>query len=182
MEMSNFVGPVFQQFKIMNFKKTLIVDRDDTLIRDQEHRVDLFKLFFLPTAIQHLAQISRLPVNIIVATNQGGVALGKFTEFELENFHIEMNKSLMNLGVTICGVISCLHHDKAIESAFRICECRKPKPGMLQKAMKLTDCENHQTAMIGDSWRDREASKAAKIDYFDANTQFGWSSALQWCS
>lgn len=182
MEISNFAGPIFQQFKIATFKKTLIVDRDNTLIRDQVHGVDLLNLFFLPTAIENLAQISHLPVNIIIATNQGGVALGKFSELDLRHFHIEMNKSLMALGVNICGVISCLHHEEAIESLSRICECRKPKPGMLQMAMKLTASENLQTALIGDSWRDEEAAKAARIAYFDAKNQLGWNAALRWCS
>ena len=170
----------FQLFDSIKLKKTLILDRDNTLIRDPKHSASLEKLDFLPGVLDYLKRISRKSVNIVIATNQGGIALGKFSETELTIFHSEMNRLLRDCDINLFGVIYCSHHDLAIEIEQRFCECRKPKPGMFYKAMELTSCSKEDTAMVGDSWRDEGAAKAAQIPFYDAKTSLGWNSAIDW--
>ena len=87
MGISDSTYPVFQQFNSSIQNKTLIVDRDNTLIADQVHQVDINKLVFLPGVLENLRKISKMSVNIVIATNQGGVELGKFSEKNLIVFH-----------------------------------------------------------------------------------------------
>jgi D,D-heptose 1,7-bisphosphate phosphatase len=180
MGISDSTHPVFQQFNTSIQNKTLIVDRDNTLIADQVHQVDINKLFFLPEALENLRKMSKMSVNIVIATNQGGVALGKFSEKNLRAFHKEINRILITNDILLFGVIYCLHHENAIEDKDKNCECRKPKPGMLKKVIDLTNSSQDRTAMIGDSWRDKDAAAAIKIQYFDANSPTGWVSATEW--
>jgi D,D-heptose 1,7-bisphosphate phosphatase len=180
MGISDSSYPGFQQFNSSIQNKTLIVDRDNTLIADQVHQIDINKLLFLPGVLENLRKISSMSVNIVIATNQGGVALGKFSEKNLRVFHDEINRILITNDILLFGVIYCLHHENAIEDKDKNCECRKPKPGMLKRVIELTNCSQDRTAMIGDSWRDKHAAAAIKIPYFDANFPEGWVSATEW--
>ena len=46
-----------------------------------------------------------------------------------------------------------------------MCECRKPKPGMLLNAAKQYAIDLPNSIMIGDSWRDIEAGQAAGVKW-----------------
>ena len=180
MEISETPHPVFQQFNSYIQSKTLIVDRDNTLVEDQVYKNDLDKLVFLPGVLEALQRISKFSVNIVIATNQGGAALGKFTEEDVRTLHEEINRILITKQINLFGAIFCLHHENAIEAKNKFCECRKPKIGMLKKVMGLTNNSHDRTAMIGDSWRDESAASAFGIIFFDSNTPDGWLSAIKW--
>jgi len=68
----------------------------------------------------------------------------------LDAMHVRLQRDLAVTDVAVCL------HDDADE-----CRCRKPKPGML---LRLAGCWNvalNKSVMIGDSWRDVEAGRAA---------------------
>jgi len=180
MEISERIHPIFQQFNSYVHDKTLIIDRDNTLIEDQAYKNDLEKLVFLPGVLEALQQISKIGVNIVIATNQGGAALGKFTEENVRILHDEINRILISKEIKLFGVIYCLHHENAIEEKNKDCECRKPKIGMLKKVKELTSNSHDRIAMIGDSWRDKSAASAFGISFFDSNSPDGWVSATKW--
>lgn len=180
MEISERLYPVFQQFNSCIHDKTLIVDRDNTLIEDQVYKNDFDKLVFLPGVLEALQQISKIGVNIVIATNQGGAALGKFTEENVRILHDEINRILISNEIKLFGAVYCLHHENAVEAKNKGCECRKPKIGMLKKVKELTNNSHERTAMIGDSWRDESAASAFGISFFDSNTPDGWVSAIKW--
>ena len=71
----------------------------------------------------------------------------------------------LNIRVThLDAVYYCLHHPAALLPDYRvICECRKPRPGMLLKLVERTGSERSSTWMIGDSLVDVEAGQAAGV-------------------
>lgn len=102
----------------------------------------------------------------IVVTDQPVIARGEVTIAELELIHSKMETLLGGYGAYLDGTFICPHHP---HSGFRgevsilkvDCNCRKPKPGLLLKAAFYFNIDLKQSWMIGDSWRDIEAGKAA---------------------
>jgi len=98
---------------------------------------------------------------LIVVTNQGGVAKGIYTESDVEFLHDYMKELFESAGVTINKTYFCPHH-----SDISDCDCRKPKPGMLLKAIEEFNINTKCSFMIGDSSRDIEAGEAAGLHSF----------------
>ena len=93
--------------------------------------------------------------NIIIVTNQAGVARGKMTHADLDSIHDYMTKELLNIGVRIGAIYCCTHNwDDG-------CFCRKPKPGMFFYAQKDFCLDLSKTYLIGDDERDQEAGELA---------------------
>ena len=85
---------------------------------------------------------------------------------ELEEMHKKLETLLGKEGAYIDGLYYCPHHpDKGFEGErieYKVvCDCRKPKPGMLLKAAKDYHINLTDSYMIGDGKNDMEAGKAA---------------------
>ena len=87
---------------------------------------------------------------VIVVTNQPDVATGVQTRETVEAMHSHLRSH-----VDVDAIKACFHVDGDQ------CACRKPKPGMLLQAAQEWDVDLTQSFMIGDTWRDIEAGRAA---------------------
>jgi D-glycero-D-manno-heptose 1,7-bisphosphate phosphatase len=96
---------------------------------------------------------------LLVATNQGGLAKGWYTEEELAKMHDHLKNTYLEHGVTITDVFYCPHHPDFTGS----CDCRKPKPGLLLQGIEKYNVDPAQSYFIGDRERDVEAGTAAGI-------------------
>lgn len=100
---------------------------------------------------------------LVVITNQPAYAKGKTTRERLESAQAKLERQLEAQGVTLDGVYSCYHHpteSKVPELACE-CECRKPKPGLIQQAADELGIDVSRSWMIGDRQSDILAGKAA---------------------
>jgi D-glycero-D-manno-heptose 1,7-bisphosphate phosphatase len=104
----------------------------------------------VPGAAEALARLRRSGFLNIVVTNQPGVKRGELPCEELDF----MNAHLMD-SFPIDGLYVCFHDDQDG------CECRKPKPGLLLKAQEDFGIDLTGSYMVGDTWRDMEAGRAA---------------------
>jgi D-glycero-D-manno-heptose 1,7-bisphosphate phosphatase len=96
-----------------------------------------------------------------VVTNQQGVNLGFLTEMSI----ILMHKKLLemtNYDEKDLKLFFCPHLSNT-------CECRKPKPKMLQDAIAEFEAQNETTFMIGDSITDYQAAVAANVNFIQIN-------------
>jgi len=98
---------------------------------------------------------------IIVVTNQAGIARGYYTEEDFIVLTDWMEKEFLDQGITITKVYHCPHH----EDITGPCACRKPKPGMLNEAMKHYDIDTKGSLLIGDKERDIQAGQAAGLSF-----------------
>lgn len=94
---------------------------------------------------------------LVVVTNQRGVARGLMTEEDLEEIHRRMREKLAREGVVLEAVYFCPHDLDAG------CRCRKPLPGMIEKAVEEFRIDTAASLIIGDSLSDMEAGKAAGV-------------------
>lgn len=92
---------------------------------------------------------------IVVATNQPQVAKGLLTVHGLQEIHNQMSKELELAGAAIDKIYYCPHQNNDN------CECRKPKPGMIRRAVAEFNVDAAKSFFVGDSDKDINAGATA---------------------
>ena len=136
--------------------KLVILDRDGVINYDSASYIkspDEWKP--IPGSLEAIAQLSQAGYHVVVATNQSGVGRGLFEMATLNAIHDKMHHALGQLGGHIDAVFFCPH---ARDGG---CNCRKPKPGLLEEIAHRYNVNLRGVPSIGDSLRDLEASAAA---------------------
>jgi D-glycero-D-manno-heptose 1,7-bisphosphate phosphatase len=111
--------------------------------------------------------INKLGLKVVVVSNQPGVAKGKMTMKSFEKIRSKMKRELEKEGARIDADYYCLHHALATKKEYRVdCDCRKPKPGLLQRAAKDLGLNLQDSFSVGDSLVDVEAGKAVGCTTF----------------
>jgi D-glycero-D-manno-heptose 1,7-bisphosphate phosphatase len=139
----------------------IIFDRDDVLIRDIGYTWRIEDLEFLPGVIDALKMCTDKGYQNFVATNQGGIALGHYTEAQMVKFHDDMQMRLKAGGTQITDFAFCPHHPRSPDPNQRSCLCRKPLPGMLIDLAERHKFNLQKSVMIGDRQSDLDAAAAA---------------------
>jgi D-glycero-D-manno-heptose 1,7-bisphosphate phosphatase len=120
------------------------------------------QLRILHGVVEAIRNLQKGEYKVILASNQPGIAKGNLSEETFEEIRQKMKETLAKEGVSIDGEYYCFHHPQAkVESLRVICECRKPKPGLLLQAAKDTDIDLSISWMIGDGLTDVKAGKRA---------------------
>lgn len=138
--------------------KAVFLDRDGTINLNQPeylYRISDFK--FKPWVIPALKKLSKTDYKIIITTNQSGVGRGYFKEEALKKLHQWMLKKLKEKGIRIDRIYYCPHQPKAN------CSCRKPKIGMIKKAVKDFNLSLNKSWLIGDDTCDILMGRRANI-------------------
>jgi histidinol-phosphate phosphatase family protein len=141
-------------------RRAVFLDRDGTLIRAYDKRpantVDEIEL--LSGVPEGLKALKDAGYALIVVTNQGGIALGFISLTTLHQQHERLNDLLIVAKSYPLDAFYWCPHDTSGS-----CICRKPKPGMLQRAAEELNVNLSQSFMIGDDVRDMQAGKAAGL-------------------
>jgi D,D-heptose 1,7-bisphosphate phosphatase len=125
--------------------KAIFLDRDGTINVDEGYTYKIEDLKFIPNAVEGLKKLSRLDYNLIIFTNQSGIGKSYYTEEDYLAFRDEMHKRLKEQGVLISAEYFCPHNEEDN------CTCRKPKPGMIEKAAEEFNFDLNKCWVIGDS-------------------------------
>jgi D,D-heptose 1,7-bisphosphate phosphatase len=109
-----------------------------------------------------IAKLNALGLLVIVVSNQPGIAKGRFTASLLEKMTAKMEAGIAADGGQLDGIYYCLHHPQATLPEYAaICDCRKPRPGLLQQAAREHGIDLPRSFMIGDGITDIQAGQAA---------------------
>jgi D,D-heptose 1,7-bisphosphate phosphatase len=143
-------------------EKAVFFDRDDTLVNDPGYIQRPDQVMLLPGAAEALIQLKKMGYLLVIVTNQSGVARGLITEEQLELIHQRLKKLFAAEGAQIDAVYYCPYHPEGTVKDFSIeSHLRKPNAGMFFEAEKDLDIDLERSWMIGDSYRDIKAGKAA---------------------
>lgn len=136
--------------------RTVFVDRDGTINESPpqgEYLTSADSVRLIPGAAEAIRTLNAYPAKVVVVTNQRGIALGKMTEADLTAVNERIEAELGRAGARLDGVLHCPHHAGS-------CDCRKPEPGMLLRAVgEIEGVEIEGAAMVGDSAIDVEAGR-----------------------
>ena len=148
----------------MTGAKAVFLDRDGVINRDlgYVHRIADFE--FLPGAPEAMRRFMDAGYQLVVVTNQSGIARGYFSETQYQALTSHMRASLEGYGVTVAGVYHCPHHPEALRPEFRLrCDCRKPQAGMILQAASDLDIDLGRSILVGDKVSDIEAGRRAGV-------------------
>lgn len=99
---------------------------------------------------------------VVEASNQAGAAVGKMSQKTSEAIEKRVHQLLKQRGVYIDRAYICPHYPEAVVPKLKkVCNCRKPKPGLLLKAAKELDIDLSKSLFVGDNATDVEAAKNA---------------------
>jgi len=142
--------------------KAVFLDRDGTLIVERGYITVPEGVELIPGAAAAVARLRKAGWKVFVVTNQGCVAKGLISEDELGLIHFRMISLLAEAGAELDGVYYCPHHPDGDQISYAVeCDCRKPRPGLLERAAGEHDLQLVESVMIGDTLRDLEAARAA---------------------
>lgn len=133
----------------------IFLDRDGTLNVDKGYAHAIADWQWLPEALAGLQLLQKAGWPLVVVSNQSGIARGFFTLADLEKLEKFVNSELAQNNVRIRKWYYCPHGPESD------CCCRKPRPGLLQKAASELNLDLAESWMIGDRLRDIHAGQAA---------------------
>lgn len=93
----------------------------------------------------------------IVVTNQAGIARGMYDEAAFQRLMGHVRRELAAVGARLDAVYHCPHHPTAA------CDCRKPAPGMILRAVREWGIDPGRSILVGDSATDLQAAAAAGV-------------------
>jgi D-glycero-D-manno-heptose 1,7-bisphosphate phosphatase len=135
--------------------KLIILDRDGVVNRDSDQFIkspDEWRA--IPGSLEAIARLNHAGFRVVIATNQSGIGRGLFEMATLNAIHEKMHKALALVGGRIDALFYSPH------TADALCECRKPKTGMLREIGVRFGVDLAGVPCIGDSLRDLAAADA----------------------
>lgn len=146
-------------FFTMMMRRGILLDRDGTIIRDPGYVRKVEQVELLPGAGEGLALLCKAGFGLVVVSNQSAVARGWLSLRGLVEIRREVDRQLAPFGVKLLHHFYCTHH----ENHGSACNCRKPEPGLLHRAMQKFGWEPSQCWMVGDTLRDWLAGQRAGV-------------------
>lgn len=144
--------------------KAVFFDRDGTLNVNTDYLYKKEDFVWMPDAVEAIKYANDHGYLVIVVTNQSGVARGYYTEHDVKILHEWMNSELEKKGAHIDAFYYCPYHTAGTVPEYtKDSEDRKPKPGMVLKAIADFYIDAQQSIMIGDKPLDVECAENAGV-------------------
>jgi len=149
-------------------KNLILLDRDGVI---NEHRSDYVRKFedfqWIKGSKDAMKQMIQAGLALGIVSNQAGVGKGLIDKRVLKLIE---NKILSEVSPSDSEKIKFFYCFHLTENS---CQCRKPKPGNLIKAMHAYQLTSEETIFIGDNITDFFAAKAAGVDFYLVRTGLG---------
>ena len=134
----------------------VFLDRDGVINQDSPQYIKSWSEFeFIPGSLEALAALNRSGFEVIIITNQSAVQRGLISMADLDQMHGRMLAAIQSRGGRILDIFFCPH------LPTDDCSCRKPRPGMIERACNKYGIDPATTTMVGDSSRDIECARNA---------------------
>jgi D-glycero-D-manno-heptose 1,7-bisphosphate phosphatase len=143
-------------------KSAIFLDKDGTLVEDVPYNVDPARIAWRPGAVEALRLLASLGHALVVVSNQPGVAHGYFRAGALRGVEEWFVAASAGQGFHFTAFQWCPHHPEGVVAPYGVaCNCRKPRPGMLQSAAARHEIDLARSWMVGDILDDIEAGHRA---------------------
>jgi rfaE bifunctional protein nucleotidyltransferase chain/domain len=136
-------------------RPAVFVDRDGTVNEHIEYLSDPAQFREIPGSFAALKSIRDLGFRIVIVTNQPGIGLGYFSKEDFFVVNREMMRQASSIGCFIDKVYFCPH------SKGDSCQCRKPNPYFIERAVRELNVDLSKSFVIGDMTSDIQLGKNA---------------------
>jgi histidinol-phosphate phosphatase family protein len=148
--------------------RAVLCDLDGTLIVDRSLSGNTDMVRPMPGVVKNIAKLRSRGLAIGLVTNQSGVARGYYPESTVHAVHAKLEHLLSKQGVKLSGIYYCPHHPERGFAGERAdlkieCACRKPKPGLVEQAVRDLNLDLTASWLIGDSTTDIETARNAGL-------------------
>jgi histidinol-phosphate phosphatase family protein len=146
----------------------VFLDRDGTLNREVDGVTGPDKLELLPGVAQAIHKLNHQGIRAVVTSNQPVIAKGFCSESDVRAVHNKLETLLGREHAFLDRIYYCPHHpDKGFKgerAELKIdCDCRKPKPGMIQQAVRDLNIDLSQSWLVGDTTTDIQTARNAGL-------------------
>jgi len=135
-------------------KKAIFLDRDGTVIEDRGHLGNPDDAVFYHFTFKALKMLQK-DFMLFIVSNQSGIAKKLITKEEVEKVNRRVLDILEEHGIKITEAYYCPHNREDN------CECIKPKPYFLEKAVGKYGIDLSKSFVIGDHPHDVEFAENA---------------------
>jgi histidinol-phosphate phosphatase family protein len=165
----------------------VFVDRDGTINREVDHLNAADQLELLPGVEEAIKRLNHSDYRCCVVTNQPVIARGELSFDGLRQIHNKMETLLGRRGAFVDRIYYCPHHpDKGFpgeRSELKItCDCRKPKTGMIDRAMQEFHGARECSWLIGDASVDIETARRAGLKSVLVETGYAGLDYREWAT
>ena len=144
----------------MGHRPAVFIDRDGTLTEEVGYVNHPSRLRLLPRSAEAIRRLNASGHAAVMVTNQAGIARGYFSADVLRATNEALVAQLKEAGAQLDGMYVCSHHPTEGAPPYRaVCDCRKPAPGLLQRAAAELDLDLSASAMVGDKASDLEPAR-----------------------
>lgn len=141
-------------------RPAVFLDRDGTINEQMGYINHLDRFILLPGVGRAINRLNLAGLPAVVVSNQSGVARGYFPEELVGRVNRKMVDLLAEDGAVLDGVYYCPHHPRAEMAEYRRdCECRKPRPGLLERAAADLGLDLGRSYVVGDRVTDLETAR-----------------------
>lgn len=144
--------------------RAVFLDRDGTLTEEHDWVRKPSDLVLYAGAADAVALLSAAGYLTVLVTNQSAVARGMITESELDAIHAHLQREVARAGGRLDAVYYCPHHPSEGSGQYRReCHCRKPRSGLIERAVRELAIDPATSWIVGDAERDLAAGAALGV-------------------
>ncbi len=165
----------------------VFVDRDGTINREVDHLNTPDQFDLLPGVEKAIKRLNGSDYRTCVVTNQPVIARGELSFDGLRLIHNKMETLLGRHGAFIDRIYYCPHHPDRGFPGERIalkteCDCRKPKTGMIDRAVQEFHGARELSWLIGDASVDIETARRAGVKSVLVETGYAGLDYREWAT
>ena len=139
-------------------KRVIFLDRDGVINKEVKYLFRINDFIFHEGIFSTCTHFLNLGYEIIIVTNQSGIARGYYNENDFKILSVWMINCFKEKNINILDIFHCPHNEKSN------CKCRKPRPGMLLDAKEKYNIDMQNSWLIGDKESDIIAAKNSGIE------------------
>lgn len=155
-------------------KPAVFIDRDGTVNEQVGYLNHVSRLAVFPWSAPAIKLLNEHHYLTVIVSNQSGVARGYFPVSLVTEVHQRMEWLLEQEKAFVDNILFCPHHPAGKVPEFsKVCECRKPSTGLIERACERLDIDLAKSYMVGDQLIDIELAERAGIKGILVETGYG---------